>query len=838
MRNYVRVFVLSAFFLLFFTSYHIASTSAQTSNPDFSTFINCIDKNPDGTYTAYFGYLNRLVTDTSLSDSKFTPTLTTTPPAILTAGRHDKAFSVTVPNSTVVVWTAAAGSLRKTATASSAYSECAPPVTPSPTQTPTPTATPTPTIATGNGSIKVCIVVVNKHNNIVNGGDVAGASLSVSGISPSYIAEGSAAGTIGTTQVTTPITYNSDLFNNDGILDSFCKTYGNLPYGHFFYSQMTITGNTQSWGSTLFNDGYSSTVRTINDFFTYDNRLFVSGSQYKNRNMNADGDITLSSSRKDRVLVVLAKYLLEDHRPAVTPALAQAPTPTPSPTPSPEVTPLPATITPTSVITTTSVPPIETPTTIIPTPIVTIIPTATPINSNPVDLPDAIIPARIDAQRVIINPLIKESVSFGGDASLVSSSCSTQQLSISFPYIQSSTEIQLIEYSINGGSDWYQVPNLALSKNQKALSIKFSTRSLRDNRYFVVLRVQTNNGKLFYSQTIPFTHNCTKDSVITSAFIRNGTITALLQRNDTYIINPSLPLSLFVESQGAFDNISVFLGENNSLRIPLSYDPITNLWKATTNPQISGTHTVTVVGEVDGKTVTKSLGKFTIPESKKEFPSEITILRQENDTWAEFPYEILIGPLPTSKHPYATLPAGTYLIKSSAGPFLQQSTEAFTLSNEGIVEVFQNEPRSWLDYLTLPLTELNYSLVSRDLGIFQEVEGVPAISDTQLNEKIVVFWNPWSPQFSEVLSDIEEVQSLTNIDVYIATNTLHKEELQRLLAQRETKLRPLILDSQYFIDKSTFIHPKVIFYRDGEAKGTVITGLIKKDTILSYIKAQ
>ncbi len=99
---------------------------AQGQNsPDFSIFVNCVTLNGDGTFTAYYGYLNRNESAEQLSQSRFHPgSVGGTPLQVLLPGRHDFAFTVTASVGQNVVWIAKSGSKTKTSTASSNYTKC------------------------------------------------------------------------------------------------------------------------------------------------------------------------------------------------------------------------------------------------------------------------------------------------------------------------------------------------------------------------------------------------------------------------------------------------------------------------------------------------------------------------------------------------------------------------------------------------------------------------------------------------------------------------------------------------------------------------------------------
>jgi hypothetical protein len=92
--------------------------------PGFSIFVNRVEINGDGTFTAHFGYLNSQDTNMALNRSELCPadgSVIGNPPSILLAGRHDKAFAAIAPVGTNIVWTASSKNTTKSSTALSTY---------------------------------------------------------------------------------------------------------------------------------------------------------------------------------------------------------------------------------------------------------------------------------------------------------------------------------------------------------------------------------------------------------------------------------------------------------------------------------------------------------------------------------------------------------------------------------------------------------------------------------------------------------------------------------------------------------------------------------------------
>ncbi|MCK5059854.1 MAG: DUF5011 domain-containing protein [Candidatus Pacebacteria bacterium] len=93
--------------------------------------------------------------------------------------------------------------------------------------------------------------------------------------------------------------------------DAECRTVSNLPLGSYYYGEETIAG--AQWATTTkYNDGDTSTVNNVFDFFLYDDALFTATTtDDAGRETNADGNIVLSADRYERTLVILNKFSSE-----------------------------------------------------------------------------------------------------------------------------------------------------------------------------------------------------------------------------------------------------------------------------------------------------------------------------------------------------------------------------------------------------------------------------------------------------------------------------------------------------------------------------------------------
>ncbi|MCX6703224.1 MAG: DUF5011 domain-containing protein [Candidatus Zambryskibacteria bacterium] len=93
--------------------------------------------------------------------------------------------------------------------------------------------------------------------------------------------------------------------------DADCVTYTDLAFGTYYYSELGVTGSgwTVSSTSPKYNDQLTAPVNNIFDMFAYSPELFnATSTDDVNRNVNSDGQIVLSSDRREHTVVMATKY--------------------------------------------------------------------------------------------------------------------------------------------------------------------------------------------------------------------------------------------------------------------------------------------------------------------------------------------------------------------------------------------------------------------------------------------------------------------------------------------------------------------------------------------------
>jgi hypothetical protein len=171
---------------------------------------------------------------------------------------------------------------------------------------------PPPPVEPVTGSITVCKVIADAVGGLVTASsetDVPAGLFTISGITPAVTSEEAPVGVIGSAGFTTPLTWNTNLFGEDSVLDAQCIGFSGLTLGGYYYGEESVSPNDGTWLAPKYNDQFTVDVMDITDSFLYDSNLFDGNAENdESREANADGHIVLSEGRPDRTLVVVNQF--------------------------------------------------------------------------------------------------------------------------------------------------------------------------------------------------------------------------------------------------------------------------------------------------------------------------------------------------------------------------------------------------------------------------------------------------------------------------------------------------------------------------------------------------
>lgn len=136
-----------------------------------------------------------------------------------------------------------------------------------------------------NGIINVCVTAIDSNKNQNTGFGYAN-SFQIVLRKPNN-------GASWTIAFNTPLIPTNDLLSDAPGLDSACVTNIQLPYGRYSYNIESIVNGGSNWQTPKYNDQYTSSISTVDDFFTYSS------------NVDSDGLIDVLVDRPSRTLVLL-----------------------------------------------------------------------------------------------------------------------------------------------------------------------------------------------------------------------------------------------------------------------------------------------------------------------------------------------------------------------------------------------------------------------------------------------------------------------------------------------------------------------------------------------------
>ena len=160
-----------------------------------------------------------------------------------------------------------------------------------------------------DGSITVCITLIDADDKVVDGTKVPQTLFSFLGYLPEHVTQGKVKNKLPDVNVTTPIKYNKKVLSKSKKNDAYCVKFDNLEYGDYYYQ--LETASVEGW-EVRYNDAYSMKVNSLDDFYDYQNNIFDDNpNNDEERNLNVDGRVIIKKSRKDRTIYILNKYTVK-----------------------------------------------------------------------------------------------------------------------------------------------------------------------------------------------------------------------------------------------------------------------------------------------------------------------------------------------------------------------------------------------------------------------------------------------------------------------------------------------------------------------------------------------
>jgi hypothetical protein len=480
-----------------------------------------------------------------------------------------------------------------------------------------------------------------------------------------------------------------------------------------------------------------------------------------------------------------------------------------------------------------------------------VIPTIAPTEQTPApqELPVQVLPARIDAPRVILNPQRVEFVSFEENKAVLGSACTTEQVNILFPDINSSSIVQLFEYSIDNGKNWYQVTESQVTReSDKDTAVAITTRSLPERTYGITLKAQTANGNVFTSKSLPFVHRCNSTPVVTSAYIKNGFGQSILDKDGEYLVNPYLSAEIYIETIGAIDTLDIQIPGTNQM-VALTPIPGQGIWKADITNVLKESKESKIAPQViayyDEEKVTKTIPTIVNTAITQPNTTPITadsynygIFFKTGNTWSRLDYKGIFGTEVTSQNGLFTLSPGTYFIRVRYASGFSKVTEEFTLSTPSIVRI-QTESEN-PSIFTL-FTPLKVSVSSQNDQQNTQEGTIPETLKPELtresNKPVVLYtyWNRWIPYFTEQLPILERLITEQNVTVYIFTDRNNFDELKRTLSLRESRIIPKLLPDNTILGSNIIIHQDMYIFTKDFARQKKLSGLRTYEELVNEI---
>jgi hypothetical protein len=713
------------------------------SDPDFSTFVNCVVINNNDTFTAYYGYLNRLDTDQELEESRFHPSsVTSTPPKILKSGRHDKAFSVTASIGQNIVWITRAEDTKKTATASANYfNKCTPIVDNEPE--------PEPNFSTFTSCIDKQDTSFTAYFGYSNRLEIDQV-LDTSKVIPSSVAS------------------------------EVPKTLKSGTHDKVF--SVTSDIDTEITWITEVGDYKQEVIASTED------KLCNSEENPDPSPIKEESDETEDSQDQD-----------EDNNQTIS-----------------EI----------------------------------------PLEEQPLS----------EISISTSTPSEEESVDFQNSFE-VKSLCALDKVVLSSKRIRSkNSRILLSQYSIDNGKSWYPVDS-EIGIGTSELEIYTKTPKLDDKTYSIKLRVQTDSGNIYESETVKYTKDCHQEAIILGSYYSNGFGSGVLNRNSDFLYNPSLESVFYVETSGGISELYLELSEDpdfntDSEYVELTFDSKEGIWstplsqdrldRKVTYTRITSGSYQNITKEIPDIVNTEYINNESAEKNKtNETEYKYEIYTKSGLKWILVDYEAIYNTdSPNIDNALFNLLPGEYYIKSIYPTGISIYTEKFLIETPSIVKVDTDSVEnskslffSLFNHLdveiysknSLPDTdkELNSKIIKDKSIRYKEIYENYINEDSDI---IFFYWNDWNPLFSEQLIWLEEIDShLENDKVVLITDHSNSKQLKQQLKIRESNLDFIEIGYPEFFQEEITHQPEYVLYNKDSGNIYKIRGQLSKEEFFETV---
>lgn len=723
------------------------------------------------------------------------------------------------------------------------------------------------------GSITVCVSVIDQDGKLVDGGKLSGTIFKVTGTKVgSNVYPGSYIDSIPDTEFKTPLKLDRMIFSDSKEFDVQCYAYSNLKLGYYGYKQEEIIG--EGWEAPIYNDQYNKKVTSFHDFYEYDGKLYDENPQNDGeRNLNADGDISLTPERPHRTLVVLNRYKVKDlpQEPVIEPPVA-----VPDEVTTEFNTPIridiltndekgSSDLVPNTVVVT------EDPKngTMIVNP-ETGVSLYTPndgfsgidtfkykvcdenklcsetivtINIQPpVEQPQP--PTVIVEPVPIIQPAevsdlqVQPNIYFDSTNLLMDAECGLGRMNINGMVVNADIPIDKIEISLDGGASWILVGDVN-GLGTTNVDFNYSTGKLSDGVYSVAFRATLRNGSLFSSETFSTVMSCSCGIVILGDYYQNGFGEGFLTSVGDLIYNSDLGLTLFAETLGGVKRLKLELALDNEYKNiiheqDLAYNFETRIWSVKVDAEFlnqqktyarlvaEGCETIIKpIPTIINATLLKS--ETSAKLSKASYSYEVYY--KHYDRWEKFDYKNDISGQPDAKF---NLFAGLYYIKVILPDQRVYYSKKFELSSPSVVEVkspttfVSTSPFSFIDPI---LTNVDVLIYSKELSTLEleDIHNDPEIKNkykhfaihtdenAEYTKYIFIYWNRWDPIFNEQLNHIEKLsEGLKNEQVVVLTDPNNKEEIKNISRNTKLNLKIVEVTDGEFLNKELRYLPEFV----------------------------
>jgi hypothetical protein len=362
----------------------------------------------------------------------------------------------------------------------------------------------------------------------------------------------------------------------------------------------------------------------------------------------------------------------------------------------------------------------------------------------------------------VTNIFAQDTVTFHFDEMKTEVLCLKDVVKIDNIKVSSLENIDILEYSLDGGITWVELDPL-----QDYKEVNFNLPEISFDVGLLVFKMRVTVDDVEYLSPDKYIPTSCEESLILGYYFENNGEAAIITQSGDVIYNPNHKLEIVVEASYTISNVKVLSGHDS---VNLDYDYVTKLWSGEIPADLLSQeeNDLQILGEADGDLIKKILPtifnvKFYIPELQSLYG------RYEVYYFNEYQWKLLEYDSTGMQYPIFTLLPGKYYTRVEGESGWHYSA-IFEIEEKSVVAVNMvlSELPIFLQWIERYFSPLDVALFDSSFFVMQRVREQDGgdvrkfILDKE-RDSLVMYINRWNPLYRQSLKFLEDAAGDYNI---------------------------------------------------------------------------